>query len=113
MTIWYNVEVQMACENERNYDLDEELGWELGFAEADVDEREPYRMTAIYTSEVTPDKIKLDVIKLLHRHPEIYYFDVMFRYDSENVPDRFVVWQDGRVQNYRGRIVFEEAHDHE
>ena len=113
MKTWYNVEIQMAGENERNEVLDRDFEWELGFMEEDIDERESYRMTAIFTSEDTPGKMKINVVRLMNRHPEIHYIDVMFRYDNENVPSRFVIWQDGRVQNYKGRIVFEEDVDHE
>lgn len=106
---YYNIEVQMLGENERCYDLDEEIGWELGFAEDDIDERELYRLTALFTSETNPGKMKLDAIGILQSHPEIFYIDVMFRNEHENVPDRFVVWQDGRIRDYKGKIYFEEV----
>lgn len=108
MKIWYNVEVQMLGENERYPELDAEIGEALGFSERDIDEREIYRLMAMFTSDTTSTDMRRRVTDVLRDHPEIFYIDVIYRYDSENVPDRFVIWGDGRAQEYTGHIVFEE-----
>ncbi len=108
MKVWYNVEIQMLGENERTNNLDKEVGRELGFNEEDIDERELYRLTAMFNSNRYPTAMLEHVTKVLRDHPEIFYIDVIYRYDSENVPDRFVIWGDGRKQEYTGHIVFEE-----
>lgn len=108
MKIWYNVEVQMLGECERTYDLDEAIGKALGFEEDDIDEREIYRLTALFVSNMKPTEMCERVTEVLRNHPEVFYIDVIYRYDAENVPDRFVIWQDGRKQEYTGRIIFEE-----
>lgn len=108
MKVWYNVEVQMLGECERTYDLDEAIGKALGFEEDDIDEREIYRLTALSVSNTKPTEMRERVTDVLRDHPEIFYIDVIYRYDSENVPDRFVIWQDGKRQEYTGKIIFEE-----
>lgn len=108
MKIWYNVEVQMSADCERTEELDADLGFDLGFGERDIDEREPYRMTALFVSDMQPSKMREYVTDELRTHPGIHYIDVIYRYDSENTPDRFVIWSDGRRQEYTGKIVFEE-----
>lgn len=108
MKIWYNVEVQMLGECERTYDLDEAIGKALGFEEDDIDEREIYRLTALFVSYMKPTEMRERVTEVLRNHPEVFYIDVIYRYNGENVPDRFVIWQDGRKQEYTGRIIFEE-----
>lgn len=108
MKIWYNVEVQMLGECERTEELDADIGFNLGFGERDIDERELYRMTALFVSDIAPMKMREYVTATLQDHPQIYYIDVIYRYDSENTPDRFVIWSDGRRQEYTGKIIFEE-----
>ena len=108
MKVWYNVEIQMLGENERYPALDEEIGNALDFVGHDIDERELYSLTALYTSTRKPTEMRKRIRDFLDGHPEIYYIDVIYRWDSENVPDRFVIWQDGRTQEYTGEIVFKE-----
>lgn len=109
MKVWYNIEVQMLGECERTEELDAEIGFNLGFGESDIDEREPYRMTALFaSSDMNPDRMRKYITDLLADHPDIFYIDVIYRYDSDNTPDRFVIWADGRTQEYAGKIIFEE-----
>ena len=109
MRVWYTVEIQMSWGNERNYDLDMAVGQAMGFIEDDIDERETYRMTAIFPSEeILPMQMRGIVRKVLRDNPTIFYIDVVYRWETENIPDRFVIWHDGHAQEYIGRIVFEE-----
>ena len=109
MKIMYNVETQMCGECERTVELDEMLGNELGFVESDIDERELYRMTVLFKSEDTPDVMKCKMQKFLSDHGEILYLDVIFHMSAHDLPQRFVVWGDGKVQNYRTRLFYEEV----
>lgn len=109
MKHYYSLEISMLGENERSYELDQEIGEALGFAEDDIDEREVYRMTAAFESYMLPSMMKLNVIHMLSNHPEIFYVDIIHRYGYESLPDRTVIWGDGRMQNYVGRIIYEEV----
>lgn len=108
MKVWYNVEVQMLGENEMTDKLADDIIFNLGCRYSDIDEHEIYNMTALFNSNRCPTAMRDHVTSVLREHPEIFYIDVIYRYDSENVPDRFVIWGDGRVQEYTGHIVFEE-----
>ena len=103
MQYCYNVEVQMLGECERTYDLDERLGTVLGFSEDDIDEREPYRMTVLFSSETTPRVMRERIVSLLDENPEIFYFDMI--HSLGDLPQRVVIWGDGRVQEYRTRVI--------
>lgn len=109
MTDYYSLEISMLGENERSYELDQEIGEALGFVEDDIDEREPYRMTAEFYSDSTYSVMKANVTQLLKQHPEIFYIDVIHRREYDCLPDRTVIWGDGRIQNYIGRIIYEEV----
>lgn len=110
MKSWYSIEVAMSGENERTYELDQEIGETLGFDEDHIDERETYRMTAVFESQSLTSVMRVNVRQLLRQHPEIHYIDVIFRRGNDLLPDRFVIWQDGRELDYRGRIVYEEVY---
>ena len=108
MKVWYNVEIQMLGENEMTDKLTDDIIFNLGCRYSDIDEREIYNMTTLFNSNMEPSEMRKYVTDLLHEYPQIFYIDVIYRYDSENVPDRFVIWGNGRVQEYTGHIVFEE-----
>ena len=112
MKHYYSLEISMLGENERSFELDQEIGEALGFAEDDIDEREVYRMTAAFVSDTIPSVMNVNVTQLLKRHPEIFYIDIIhrpIRRGYESLPDRTVIWGDGRIQNYVGRIIYEEV----
>lgn len=107
--VWYKVEFLMMNGVERDCDLDEYVGYAMGFSEDEIDEREPHRLTAFFRrDDTTPTEMREIVSRVLREHPEIYYIDVIYRFDAENVPDRFVIWNDGEKQEYIGKVVFEE-----
>ena len=109
MNTMYNVEIQMLGECERTAVLDEQIGNALGFVESDIDERELYRMTALFNSEDNPGSMKCKMQKFLKEHQEILYMDVIFHESAHDLPQRFVVWGDGKIQNYRTRVIYEEV----
>ena len=113
MKIFYNVDVQMMADHDMTDELVSELEQALGFTDTDIDEREEYMLVAIFNSETNPDDLRNDIQALLDEHPEIFYFDVIYRYEGEQITERFVMRNDGTTQNYVGRTVFEEVNDHE
>ena len=109
MKTFYNVEAQMAAYNYMSEELVNELGQALGFKDTDIDEREWYMFVAVFNSETTPEEMLKDVRRLLDKHPEILYFDVIYRYDGGGITKRFVLRNDGTIQKFIGHIVFEEV----
>lgn len=109
MKIFYNVDIQMMADHDMTDELVQELEQALGFTDTDIDEREEYMLVAIFNSETNPDDMRLAIQALLDAHPEIFYFDVIYRYDGEQITERFVMRNDGTTQNYVGRTVFEEV----
>ena len=113
MANWYNIEVQMLGMNERNYELDEQIGWELGFAEKDIDEREPHRLTAVFESPLSLDQIHAEIQKLMNDIDTVAYIDIYSCADGERLPVRSTVFSDGKVQKYRTKVYYEEENDNE
>ena len=114
MKVHYNIEIQMAANSEITDEVMETASRAFGFLKTDVDELESYRVTALFTSDIKPSDMKERARKFLvmcsgrsYLKPA-YYVDVMYRFEYENIPDRFVIWNDGRVQEYTGHIVFTE-----
>jgi len=107
--IFYNVEAAMVAEHERTFDFDKALGTALGFNEDDIDEREPNRMTALFKSSTTPSSMAEKISEFMAHRSDVYRVDVFYRLESEGIPQRFAVWQDGHVQYYRTRLIFEEV----
>lgn len=111
MKYWYNVEIQMQGDNEYTKELNKEIKETMGFNGMDIDELDLHRMTATFTSCYYPREINKIVDRLIADHPEIYYIDFLYRSEIAPVQNRVVVWNDGRIQFYRGRVVFEEVCD--
>ena len=55
-----------------------------------------------------PQYMKRYVKEFIKNHPQIYYFDMVYIRSTAFVPDRWVVWKDGRQQGYSGRVTFVE-----
>lgn len=110
MRYWYNVEIQMLGECEVTDFLVSDTSESLGFKETDVDEREAYRFTAVFSSDdVSPTAIQASIHALLYDRPEIFYIDLLYKTDAETAPKRITFWQDGRVQRYKTHVIYEEV----
>ena len=108
-TTYYNIEIQTS-----GYDkiTDEMITWltaMLGAGESSIDERDSYRATLFFKStHIKPTMMRERVRECLSHDKPIYYIDVIYRFESEMTPDRFVYWADGREQEYIGHVIFEE-----
>ena len=105
---WYSIEMQTLGENKRDYELDEQIGWELGFAESDIDEREDYRMTATFESDLTLDQMKMRIKNLMAQLDTVAYIDVYYSESGDRLLTRSTVFSDGKIQNYRTKVYYEE-----
>lgn len=113
MKNWFNVEVCFLYERERNFDIDEQIGKALGFVECDIDEREPYRLTAVFSSDIGPEEMRGRISKLFDEDLGIHYVDVINWTDIAYAPTRFTVRYGGVCQNYKTIVTYEEVNDHE
>ena len=108
MKVYYNAEICTGAEYTVTDWAMEVFSHHLGFAKTDVDEHEERFATALFVSNVLPTEMRDRARALLKECPGIHYIDVMYRFETEMVPDRFVIWSDGRIQEYTGHIEFTE-----
>lgn len=108
MKIYYSLEVQMAGENRMSDAVVESASLAFRFGKYDIDEKEEFSLNVLFPCEIKPSDMKTRVRSFLADNPTVHYVDVMYRYEYAMVPDRFVIWQDGRTQEYTGFIDFRE-----
>ena len=109
MNCYYNVEIQMANNFEMTETLLRQIEISMGAHVTDRDEVETYSAVIFFKSEVKPTEIRTRLKAILAMHADrIHYIDVVYRWEAEMNADRFVLWADGREQDYTGRMYFEE-----
>lgn len=108
MRVYYNAEIRMDAEHTVTDGVMEKFSHHLDFNKTDVDEREETFASALFVSNIRPTEMRGRVRALLAECPGIYHADVMYRFETEMVPDRFVAWQGGKMQEYTGYIEFRE-----
>lgn len=109
MMTYYNVEIQMAGENEATQSLVEQVATNLGASATDIDEIESHRAVLFFKSDILPTKMR-QIIRatLLMYAQKIHYIDVIYRFNTAMHPDRFCIWSDGHEQEFTGKVIFEE-----
>lgn len=108
MKVFYSIDIQMIGAYEVTGAVLETASHLIGFEKKDIDELETYHVQASFGSNVLPSTMHDYVRSLLTALPEIFYVDVIFRFKYAMHPDRFVIWQDGKTQEYTGHITFTE-----
>ena len=108
MNTYYNVEIQTVGKKKITVGIMDLFEDYLGVTNRDVDEREDHCAVFFFVSEMTPTEVRNRVRTILGQTSSIYYVNITYRYENEMVPDRVVLWADGRVQEYTGHVVFTE-----
>lgn len=108
MKVYYNISIQMAGTHEMDDSTMESASRLLGFTKKDVEETETYSVNVMFASNILPTDMRDRVRSLLLASKSIYYVDAMYRFEYAMVPDRFVIWRDGKTQEYTGFITFTE-----
>lgn len=109
MNCYYNVEIQMAEGHKIGTGTLSMFGNYLNVNANDLDEREDYRAVLFFKSDKKPAEIRSLIRSILKdMDNRIYYVDVVYRWEWEMNCDRFVLWADGREQDYTGTTVFKE-----
>lgn len=78
-----------------------------------IEDRDDYHAIVNFFSDIKASDMPRHVRQFLEAEPRIYYIDVIYRYPREIESDRFVLWQDGRVQTYTGKVMYTEDNNHE
>ena len=109
MQVFYKVVIQMRGTYETDGHTMELAAHHLGFSKRNIDEQEIHNATIFfYSNFIKPTEMRDRVLRLLAECRYIYYVDVVYRFEHELVPDRFVVWQGGKIKEYTGKITFVE-----
>jgi len=108
MKIHYSVVIQMRGTYTVDDPVMELASHCLRFSKHDVEEVEVHNAKIIFTSSLKPSEMKMRILRLLTECRSIYYIDTIYRFEHEMIPDRFVVWQGGKIKEYTGKITFVE-----
>ena len=74
-----------------------------------IEEFERTDMTIILPEHIrSMSELRRHIRNLINQEENIAWADVWYLYYGEFVPDRFVMWSDGRVQEYTGHVTFTE-----
>ena len=109
MYTYYNVEIQMSGTHETSEQFIKQIAIDLGAKPSDVDEIDTYHATLSFKSNLKPSEIKQRVQSVLAMYRmTLHYIDVIYRFEHEMTPDRFVVWSSGHEEEYHGEVIFVE-----
>ena len=108
MNTYYNVEIQTEGKKKITTGILVLFEDYLGLTDMDLDEREDHRATFFFVSDMKASEVQTRVRTILNQTSSIHYVDVIYRYEYEMTPDRFVCWNDGHTQEYTGHVVFKE-----
>lgn len=112
MQVFYKVVIQMRGTYATDGHTMELAAHHLGFSKRNIDEQEIHNATIFfYSNFIKPTEMRERVLRLLAECRYIYYVDVVYRFEHEIVPDRFVVWQGGKIKEYTGNVTFVEDDD--
>jgi len=108
MKVYYSMVIQMRGTYAVDDPTMELAARYLRFGKHDVEEVEVHNAQIIFTSSIKPSEMKERILRLLVECRTIYYIDVVYRFEHEMIPDRFVVWQGGKIKDYTGKVTFVE-----
>ena len=108
MNAYYNVEIQMEGNKKVTTGILVLFEDFLGISDRDIDEREDHHAVLFFESDMKPIEVMNRVRTILNQTSSIHYVDVVYRYEYEMTPDRFVCWKNGDTQEYTGHVIFEE-----
>jgi hypothetical protein len=111
MKAYYSIDVQMRGTYEADDNLLAQVCEHLGCAKECIEEEEVHSAKLCFMSYDVQSEMRSKVLRLLTDLPRIYYVDVVYIYEYETIPDRFVIWQGGKVKEYTGKVIFVEDDD--
>lgn len=108
MNTYYNVEIQTEGKKKITTGILVLFEDYLGISDRDIDERDDHRAVFFFASDMKPAEVQNLIRTILRQTSSIHYVDVIYRFEYEMTPDRFVCWGDGHTQEYTGHVIFEE-----
>ena len=108
MKVFYSISIWMDESSEMTGEILESASRIIGFGKPDIDDARENCLTATFSSNVKPTDMRSRAKSLLAEFPDINFVDVIYRFEYEMVPDRFVAWFDGKMTEFTGHITFEK-----
>lgn len=106
--IVYQMEIQMKTGFDITNELIDQVEAYFPHTYSVVCSAEQYSVVVIIESETLPSVMRILVNGFLKHLPSIHYIDVAYRFPYDMTPDRFVIWSDGRQQEYTGKVIYVE-----
>ena len=104
----YQMEIQMRAGSIITDELIKDAERQFPHTFFAIDSAEDCSAVIIMESEGLTETMRLLVKWFMDHHPSIYYMDVVYRFPYDMTPDRFVIWSDGRQQEYTGKVLYVE-----
>ena len=108
MKVYYSIEIRMHGTYEVEDRILESASHMFGFSKQDIDEQDVHSVSVMFTSDLPPTEMRNRVAQFLVANHAVHYVDVIYRFEYAMVPDRFVRWRDGKIQESTGYIDFRE-----
>ena len=108
MKVYYSMAIQMRGTYTVDDPTIELAAHHLRFSKRDIEEVEVHSAQVIFSSSIKPSEMKERILHMLAECRTIYYIDVIYRFEHEMIPDRFVIWQGGKIKEYTGKVTFVE-----
>ena len=108
MKVFYSIEIQTNYPQEINEEIVQSAMKHLGFEREDYEDEETYSASYIFAAMTKPSEMEERAKRFMQETPGVHYVDIAYRYEYAMVPDRFVIWDDGKIQHYTGYITYRE-----
>ena len=109
MTKLVRIEVQMLSEQTVSRKLVDMIQEKFLIDEITDFEDEPeYSYFITFVTRMTHTELAEHAKLTMRDIPGIYYMDIEYIYEGNFVPDRVVIWSDGKEVHYTGHIVYTE-----
>ena len=109
--MFYNFEVAMHGDNKLNANQIAMIALDLGFGGKDILEFDDYSLSVAFYSNTVKDVFVRICKRMFNKlwSRGIRYIDMFYSSDTEIDPHRITFWSDGRVQQYRTHVLYEEV----
>ena len=111
MKKYCDITFQMTDADMITEELKDDIMKTMGLTPHNFEEDEGLSAEIVFATEKTTDELCADLDGILARHPNVYYADMVYRFEWEFNSDRVAIWQGGRRCYYRGITTYMEEDD--